>query len=192
MPWQGSDAVTVEPGAIPVRRGILDLVAFRSHDRLRAQLLGPASKPDRRIPGREKAARLGEAGRLHLHQCVAQFRADLTPRTCEVLRRHFGEAMLGATTARIRETLLAYGPRLQAHRHELTAERAALAALHEPLQRVAASSTELQQKLLALRHQFDRDTEEKRVVLEPQRAPTRPEPAAPAKGRLAQPGAREP
>ena len=184
VPWQGSTTVPVDVTAIPIRRSLLDLVTFRSSVRVRNTMFGSAEQPERKIPGREKASRLGEAGRLHLHQCVAQFRSDLTPRTVAVLREYFGVSFEKAAAGVIRDKLTSYAPQLAAHQRELETERATLAALYEPLQRVATSASDLKQKLVALRHQFDRDGSaeaaadkaEKTVVLEPQPQPQPGEP----------------
>jgi len=168
--WEGSASVPVEVRAIPIRRGIFDYVTFRSLGRVRIHLFGGLDTPDRKVPGREKASRLGEAGRLHLHQCVAQFRTDLTPRTVAVVRNYFGGMLQRTAAAAIAEKLTTYEPELLAQQRDLESQRARLMALCDPLQRVATSSTDLKQKLVALRHQFDRDTValEKDVVLEPQ------------------------
>ncbi|MCR9247218.1 MAG: dynamin family protein [bacterium] len=155
--WQGSTSVPVAVDGIPIKKGMLDLVTFRSVDRIRHQMFGSPDKPDRKIPGKEKAARLGEPGRLHLHQCVAQFRTDLAPRTVAVLRDHFGKSFQAAATDLLRRGLEDYRPRVEARRKELESERARLFALCSPLQQLANSSTELTQRLDALGKQFERE-----------------------------------
>jgi len=160
---------------------VLDYVTFRSLDRVRTAMFGSREKPDRKIPGREKASRLGEAGRLHLHQCVAQFRSDLAPGTVAVLREYFGPSFQEAAVTMLRAGLTSYRPELAKRQAELEAERSQLLALCNPLRKVASSAIDLQQKLHALRNQFDRA--EKDVVLEPQ-PPGKP--AAPADSRRAE------
>lgn len=185
--WDGSTSVPVDVDAIPVKKGVLDLVTFRSLDRVRSNLFGSRDKPDRKIPGKEKASRLGEAGRLYLHQCVAQFRSDLAPRTVEVLREFFGPSFQKAVVAGLREGLESYRPRLAERERQLEAERARLAAIAEPMAKVATSAAELRQKLEALRCQFDREEgpggqekprDENVVVLEPQEPKKAPNPEA--------------
>ncbi|MCA8948066.1 MAG: dynamin family protein [Planctomycetes bacterium] len=172
--WQGSTSVPVDVDGIPVKKGVFDLVTFKSVDRVREQLFGGKQKPDRKIPGKEKAARLGEPGRLYLHKCVAQFRTDLTPRTVAVLRDYFGPSFQQAAVEGLRAGLLAYRPRVERRLQELEAERVRLEALCTPLVKVATSAAELHQKLDALGKQFDREEQkelgEKSVVLEPRPA----------------------
>lgn len=155
--WQGPATVPVDFDAIPLKKGVLDLVTFRSLDKVRTRLFGPKEKPDAKIPGKEKAARLGEPGRLHLHQCVAQFRADLMPRTVAALRQWFGASFRAAAAARLHGQFAAYLPRLQKKQQELQAERARLSAVAVPLQKVAGRAAELQQRLLELGRAFDQE-----------------------------------
>jgi len=110
--WSGLATVPVDAGEIPVRRGMLDLLAFRSLDRVRERLFGPASKPDTKIPGKDKADRLGEPGRLHLHQCVTRFRRELGPQTAAALLKFFGPDLRKAFETALRAQLSAYEPRL--------------------------------------------------------------------------------
>ncbi len=154
VPWQGEAAVPVDLARLPLRRGVLDVVSFRSLDKVRLRLFGPAAAPDVKIPAKDKAARLGEPGRLFLHQCVAQFRGELVPDTAAALGQHFGARLLAAATAALREALDAYLPRLAQRQAELEAERARLRAVFLPMQQLAATAQDLAQKLHALRVQF--------------------------------------
>lgn len=153
--WQGQGTVPVDRDAIPLKRSMLDLVAFRSVDRVRERLFGPRTKPDTKIPGKEKAARLGEPGRLFLHQCVAQFRGELAPKTVATLRQWFGPRLREAATVRLREQFAAYEPRLVQRQQALEAERARLLAVAAPLQQVGSSVRGLQGKLQELGKAFD-------------------------------------
>ncbi len=155
--WQGRDTVPVDVNALPIKKGVLDVVSFRSLDKVRLRLFGPKEKPDTKIPGKDKAARLGEPGRLFLHQCVAQFRAELAPTTATVLSQHFGNRLRQAVEQKLREQLTAYEPRLAAHQQQLEAERARLAATAAPLQRLQDITAGMQQKLLELGRAFDQD-----------------------------------
>lgn len=170
--WQGRHTVPVDVAAIPLRKGVLDVVTFRSLDKVRLRLFGPNEKPDVKIPGKDKAARLGEPGRLFLHQCVAQFRADLAPRTVAVLRERFGPTLRNAVVAALRDRLAGYEPRLLQRQRELEAERARLAAVAAPLQHLAGITQSLQPRLQELGREFDQDVAAappaQDVVLKPQ------------------------
>ncbi len=155
--WQGQATVPVDVDAIPLKKGVLDLVAFRSIDKVRTRLFGPKTNPDVKIPGKDKAARLGEPGRLFLHQCVAQFRGDLAPKTVAVLRQWLGPMLRDVVVKVLREKLAGYEPRLLQKQQELEAERTRLAAVAAPLQHLADITAGLQQKLQELGKAFDQE-----------------------------------
>lgn len=167
--WRDTPRVPIDLDSLPVRRSMLDVVAFRSLDKVRQRLFGPAAAPDNKIPGKEKAARLGEPGRLFLHQCVAQFRADLVPSTVATLRDHLGDKHFAAAVAALRTALEQHLPRLAAHEATLRTERDRLHTIAAPLHHVAGQAASLQQKLHALGRQFEQDTTvAPEVVLRPQ------------------------
>lgn len=173
VPWPASTSVPVDLGALPLKKSMLDVVAFRSLDRVRERLFGPASKPDLKIPGKEKAARLGEPGRLFLHQCVAQFRAQLQPETTGVLREHFGAKFFAAATKALVAQLAAYQPRLQQKQQELTAVRNRLIAVADPIQALVDAAIARRPQLVELEKNFDHEVQAapaagKDVVLAPQ------------------------
>ena len=173
VPWPASTSVPVDLGAMPLKKSMLDMVAFRSLDRVRERLFGPVSKPDLKIPGKEKAARLGEPGRLFLHQCVAQFRAQLQPETTGVLREHFGGKFFAAASKALVAQLAAYQPRLQQKQQELTAVRNRLFAVAEPIQALVDAAMARRPQLVELEKNFDHEVQGgpaggKDVVLAPQ------------------------
>lgn len=173
--WPKTTAVPVDVAAIPLKRSVLDVVAFRSLDRVRERVFGASTKPDVKIPGKEKATRLGEPGRLHLHQCVTQFRGMLLPETTGILRQFFGARLLATAVDALRAQLAAYQPRLQQKHDELSRARQRLQDLVTPLRELAASTGALAPKLQALGQAFDHDVAKlpsKQVVLAPQ--PPRP------------------
>lgn len=188
--WPARTTVPVEVGQIPLKRTMLDVVAFRSLDRVREKVFGAAAHPDVKIPGKEKAARLGEPGRLYLHQCVAQFRGALMPETVGLLRAFFGPRLLACAEESLRTQLAAYQPRLQQRLAELTQARQRVLALVTPIQKLAQAAGQLVPRLQELGRAFDQDIAKgptKQVVL----APQPPRPREPAKdGRSSQPARR--
>jgi GTPase Era involved in 16S rRNA processing len=173
--WASAPRVPVDVNAIPIKKGVLDLVAFRSLDKVRLRLIGSAAKPDVKMQGKDKGKFLGEPGRLHLHQCVTQFRAQLAPETVETLREFFGPKFADEAQKTMRAQLTAYGPKLRQKEQELAAARAELAAVATPVQRLAAAANELRPKLTELGAAFDTEVAAapaKDVVLAPQ--PPRP------------------
>ena len=177
--WPASANVPVDVNTLPIKKGVLDLVSFRSVDRVRDRLFGSATKPEAKIPAKDKASRLGEPGRLHLHKCVTQYRADLAPQTIAVLREFFGAKLTAATVHELHERLRAYAPRLLEERQRLLAERTKAAAVAMPLRHVDEAAARIRGKLAELGKQFeldvrsatpatDRDTTGKDPVLQPQ------------------------
>ncbi|MCB9879604.1 MAG: dynamin family protein [Planctomycetes bacterium] len=202
--WPAHAKVPVDVRKIPVKKGVVDHLAFRSLDKVRERLFGAFDKPDVKIPGKDKAKHLGDPGRLHLHQCVAQFRADLLPQTTGLLGEFFHRRFLETASSLLRERLAAYGPRLATERLELDAEHARLTAVAAPLRRLRAECVGMEPKLAALESQFVRDVDAyaaaeqaKDVVLQPQkgpapraaRAPNATAPSKPQQGNK-QPGTR--
>jgi energy-coupling factor transporter ATP-binding protein EcfA2 len=171
--WPTRTTVPVDVAAIPLKKSVLDVVAFRSLDRVRERLFGPTTKPDAKIPGKEKAARLGDPGRLHLHQCVAQFRAQLLPETVAALRDYFGARCSQAMVDALRARFASYAPRLRQRQDELRAEHAQLAAVLAPLTALAAAAAQRVPQLQELGKAFDHEVQQpvagaKVVVIEPQ------------------------
>jgi energy-coupling factor transporter ATP-binding protein EcfA2 len=152
--WKGNASVAVDIDQIPIKKGVFDVVALRSLDKVRLRLFGSKQKPDQKIPGRDKAARLGEAGRLHLHQRVTQFRAELAPATVSSVLQHLGVQLTKGTIDSLMQQLRAVEPRLAAAKAKLTADRARLQALLTPLQSLAAAATTLVPQLQALGKEF--------------------------------------
>jgi len=179
--WPAAAGVPVDVAAIPIRKGVLDLVSFRSVDRVRERIFGPAGKPETKIPAKEKASRLGEPGRLHLHKCVTSYRAELAPQTIAVLREFFGAKLTAATVQVLHDRLRAYAPRLAEERQRLLDERTRADAVAGPLRRVEAAAVRIRGGLAELGKQFENDVRSsapaKDPVLQPQPRREHPEKA---------------
>ena len=173
--WPKRAVVPVDVHAIPVRKGVLDRISFRSLDKVRLRLFGPAERPDVKVPGKDKAKYLGEPGRLHLHQCVAQFRGELLPQTTQNLGEHFGAQFIAAAGKLLTKQLAAYRPRLAEKLATLESERTYLMSVASPLRDLSKLTGDTKQQLSALATQFVREAEllpqPKDVVLSP-KAPT--------------------
>lgn len=173
LPADAEVRVPVDLQSIPVRRGMLDLVAFRSAPKVRTRLFGDALRPDQKIPARDKARHLGEPGRLHLHQCVTQFRSILMPRTVAAARQHLCDTLQRATIRELQRRLQAALPELKAAEARLQRELQHLLDVLGPLRRLEGATAALQQQLAGLAAQFgyalpDLPAREPAVVLEPE------------------------
>ncbi|MFK7741866.1 MAG: dynamin family protein [Planctomycetota bacterium] len=175
--WPPKAAVPVDVQKIPIKKGVVDRIAFRSLDKVRERLFGSSATPDRKLPGKEKAKQLGEPGRLHLHQCVAQFRTELMPQTTACLDKHYGDKLFAEATSQLEKKLKAYLPKLEERMRILDTEHAKLKAVADPLRTLSKLTDGTQPKLTALGSQFVREASiaptPKDVVLEP-KAPRRP------------------
>lgn len=66
----GSMQSSVSPATIPLRRGLLDWILFRSQAKMRLRLFGSDRAPSKRIPANEKSRRLGEPGLLAINELL--------------------------------------------------------------------------------------------------------------------------
>ncbi len=174
-PPNGTVPQPVAVDTIPLKKGLFDLVAFRSLEAVRRRLFGPRECPDIKIPAKEKAARLGEAGRLHLHQCLTQLRASLVPAAVTALQQHYGTALQQATIAALQEALRAELAPIEAAVVRVGRELERLRALQRPLDELQRVVTERRRGLTGLARAFGADLAtpptEREVVLEPNRRP---------------------
>lgn len=185
--WPKRAAVPVDVRSIPVKKGVLDRLSFRSLDKVRQRIFGAFDKPDVKIPGKDKAKHLGEPGRLHLHQCVAQFKGELLPQTTESIGQHFGPRFLEAASTMLRQQLGEYAPRIAEKLASIESERTYLMSVASPLRDLSELTGGTKNQLSALASQFVREAEmipqQKDVVLDP-KAPQQPKTGKqPAKGR---------
>ncbi|MFT4511897.1 MAG: GTPase Era involved in 16S rRNA processing [Planctomycetota bacterium] len=175
--WPKHAVVPVDVRTIPVKKSVLDRISFRSLDKVRARVFGAFDKPDVKIPGRDKAKYLGEPGRLHLHQCVAQFRGALLPQTTESIGQHFGPSYMATAGKMLRNHLSDYAPRIAEKLASIESERTYLMSVASPLRDLSELTSGTKTQLNALASQFVREAEiipqTKDVVLDP-KAPKQP------------------
>ena len=173
--WKQEPAVPIDVDSIPVRKRLLERISFRSMASVRARVFGAPDKLDVKLPGRAKAKSLGEPGRLHLHQCVTQFRGQLLPQTTEALSEHFGDRFEEAAANGLREQLGSYLPKLREKLDELIAQHTYLEDVASPLRSILAVSDGTRARLRALgdnfRNEVAAEASMKSLVLEPQAPP---------------------
>ena len=179
--WPKRAVVPVDVNTIPVKKSVVDRLMFRSHDRVRQRLFGTSEKPDFKIPGREKAKFLGEVGRLHLHQCVAQFRGELLPQTTSSIGTHFGPRFTESASAMLHEQFAAYKPRLAEKLEKLESERKYLMSVASPLRDLSNLTSGTKKQLADLSQQFVSNAEltpqPKDVILKPKAPSIKPQKA---------------
>lgn len=152
--WPADSRVPIDVDAIPIKKGVLDIVAFRSVDKVRQRLFGDKQHPNVKIQAKDKAAKLGEPGRLHLHQQITAFRAELMPAAVRTLMQHYGDKLQQATVQALQQALQRQAPALDTALQTLARELATLQALLQPLQQLQVIATDLPPKLHALAVQF--------------------------------------
>jgi hypothetical protein len=144
---------------IPVKKKVLDRISFRSLDKVRKRIFGAFDKPDVKIPGKDKAKHLGEPGRLHLHQCVAQFRGALLPQTTGSIGNHFGARFIEAASKMLHEQLSDYAPRVAEKLASVESERNYLMSVASPLRDLSELTGGTKKQLGTLAKEFVRDSD---------------------------------
>jgi len=175
--WPKHAVVPVDVRTIPVKKGVVDRLTFRSLDKVRTRIFGAFDKPDIKVPGKDKAKYLGEPGRLHLHQCVAQFRGTLLPQTTGSIGYHFGARFMEVADKMLREHLSEYAPRLTEKLASIESERTYLMSVASPLRDLSAltSGTKKQLDELATKFVHDADfTPQTKIVGSNPKAPQQP------------------
>lgn len=174
--WPKHAVVPVDVRTIPVKKGVMDRISFRSVDKVRTRIFGAFDKPDVKIPGRDKAKHLGEAGRLHLHQRVAQFRGVLLPQTTESIGDHFGSRFMAAAGKMLCEQLKDYAPRIADKLASIESERTYLMSVASPLRDLSELTGNTKTQLSALASQFVREVKVIPQAVIPQAAPSQTAP----------------
>ena len=137
-----------------MRRGIHDLLAFRSADKVRRRLFGSLKKPDLKIESRTKMARLGDPGKHYLRERVTRFREDLFHADATATLHHLREGLRKATIDELHRALRDREPGLRKEVEELTGEAARLRALLTPLATLEMTATTVLAKVQALSSQY--------------------------------------
>jgi hypothetical protein len=157
--WPKHAVVPVDVRTIPVKKKVIDRLSFRSLDKVRKRIFGAFDKPDVKIPGKDKAKHLGEPGRLHLHQCVAQFRGALLPQTTGSIGDHFGARFMEAASKMLHEQLSDYAPRVAEKLANVESERTYLMSVASPLRVLSELTGDTKKQLGALAKDFIRDAD---------------------------------
>lgn len=139
---------------IPVRRGILDWLLLRTRNAVRKRLFGPPEKPDKPIPSRVKAKRLGSAARDAMRGLLDEALDGLAARAQDELPRAVVDAYTAAFTERMTQRL---EEARAAARDRLDAVEARLGELrkaHERLAALRANRSQAAEALVRLEKRF--------------------------------------
>jgi len=168
--WSATSLIPVDADEIPIKRGLLDLVAFRSRDKVRQRVFGAGERPDKKIEPGIKAARLGEPGKSFMRDRVTEFRDNLHRTTVAATLRRFDHKLREVTVAALCRALEARQPRLRAELAECEQHKKRLLQVLEPLTGLHAAAGDVASKLDALSSQYGRETaaDGGDVVLQPQ------------------------
>ncbi|MHC4513990.1 MAG: dynamin family protein [Planctomycetota bacterium] len=154
--WPARSRVPMRADEVPIKKGLLDLVTFRSIDKVRQQLFGPSDRPNKRIEPRAKVARLGEAGKHFMRERVIQFRDNLQRTTVATALLRFDRDLRKATINALNELLAARQPQLRRDLARCEEHKKHLLLVLEPLTKLHAVATEVESKLHALSSQYAR------------------------------------
>jgi len=173
-PRNHQDLAPIAYDEIPLRRGVLDVVSFRATEQVRERLLGPFENPDRKIPARTKAARLGEPAQHAMREGLLQYHKELLPRTIEATMTRWGDALAAACCDRVRKEAAAFIPELDARLAEAERIQNNLAQIIGPVTTLATAASTVRAKVHALATQYAGEDSAtllehvEAVVLEPQ------------------------
>ncbi len=162
---------------IPVRKGLLDWLFFRSAGSVRRKLFGPSDRPSVRIPRAQKARRIGQAGKLAMRAALDDYRGSFFPLTVQRLTDKilgsYGAGAIDRIEAEIKNARAVADAALQTTQKEL-----------KEFQRLQNHFTELGSEVERARRELDGlaeryvETEPEDLIL-PYRAPA-PDDSVPA------------
>ncbi len=113
----GHVTAPIAPQRIPVKRGILDWLLFRSQAKCRERLFGDLANPAARIPVERKARRLGEEARRVIRRELDLFKSRFFMETIQRAHRHlvsrYADFAVDAMAERLEAREEAIGLRLQ-------------------------------------------------------------------------------
>ena len=131
--WQALPEMLIDASAIPVRRGVFNVLTLRNVDTVRQRMFGPDEKPDFKIAPKTKAARLGEPAKHHLRRTLGQMQAAQIRKTTEATRHRFCMALENATAAEVARRLKILEPDLRAELAQIDRDGALISDLLEPV-----------------------------------------------------------
>ncbi len=174
MQSEPATRVPLDAQAIPIRRGVLDVLALRSEDAVRRRLIGAADRLDRKIQASAKKARLGEPAKTFLRDALLRCKREVLPRFAEDALRCYRDELQAATVQALSGALRERDPELRQRIARLDAEAARLRAVLAPLEQLQAAGGEVHGKVRALSAQYAHVDpaqlleRERDAVLEPQ------------------------
>ena len=139
---------------IPIRRGVFDLLTFRSADKVRDRLFGPPDNPDNRVSARQKASRLGEPAKKYLNQFLMHFREDFFADTVKATHQRFAEDLQHRTIHKLMQALGSREPKLREDLEKLAAASNRLQRILSPFENLQKVSGEIVAQVHALSSQF--------------------------------------
>ncbi|MEE9127927.1 MAG: dynamin family protein [Planctomycetota bacterium] len=148
---------------IPIKKGLLDLVAFRSVDKVRQRLFGASNRPDKKIQPSAKLSRLGEAGKHYIRERVTQFRNDLQRSAAAATLQRLSHDLREATVSALSKALLARQPDLRTELLRCKQHQKRLQQVLGPLTKLNAAGGDVMDNLQTLSSQYKRADVELRV-----------------------------
>ena len=177
--WPARLLVPLRVDEIPIKKGLLDLVAFRSVDKVRQRLFGASNRPDKKIAPSAKLSRLGEAGKHYMRERVTQFRNDLQRGAAAATIQRLSHDLREATVSALSKALQARQPDLRTEMLRCKQHQKRLQQVLEPLTKLNAAGGDVVDNLQTLSSQYEgadvelraqplANTDGSDVVLEPE------------------------
>ncbi len=139
----------VDVAELPVRRGFVDWLLFRSRAAVRRGLLGPEARPNQPVSASDKRRRLGEPARAFLRGVVERQIAAFWPESAERIARKAFADYSGALLGALHERVGALRSQAEARLADLNRELASV-------QGIARQLRELRELLGAAGHDVER------------------------------------
>jgi GTPase SAR1 family protein len=166
----GLPTIPLEIDDIPVRRGIMDMITFRSEDRVRQRLFG--KNASNKISARQKAKRLGEPAKKFFNQFLLNFRDEFFPETIAETHDRYGGSLCKATVAKLHEVLESRRPGLDKSISDLAARADQIRKILSPVEELQAVAETVGSKIHALDSQFSSTDASAILSPMPPRAPS--------------------
>jgi len=163
---------------IPLRRGLIDVLLFRSINTVRERLLGPASDPDTKISARHKASRLGGAAKRYLKQFILGYKDQFFKKAMQTAGQRYASNLERSTIESLIHQFDDIAPQLEQDLAANEQRGKTLRNVLEPLERLARISEEVRSQVTTLSDQFASTDLETLLnpsvdkILEPSQVPT--------------------
>ncbi len=135
--WEELPETFLDLDSIPVRRNMVDMLAFRSVDSLRAKLFGSGRSLEKKITAKAKTARLGEPGKQFIRAALTPILRQQAQEAVETTRKRFCEDLEAATAAEVGRRLRDSEPELRREIKQIDSDSERVRQLLAPVSKMS-------------------------------------------------------